>query len=195
MAIKLMPSEYDSEQKGKFGLLKSKSALFEQFEPRANLFLTIFLILLILIIGASIGLYLYKIYLNEQVNLVVNQIQEINNQRDTELENSLIELDQGIKKISKVLQERIYPLNILIILEELALPDVSFSDFNSDLVQAKIDFKVEAKNYQKLAEQMVVFEKDSRIEKVDFSGINLGETGRASASFAIDLDADLLRNE
>lgn len=189
MAIQLMPGNYKRQ-----GNIKSKNtySFLRILEPKAGLILIVCMILLILSVLAWSVLWLQSNSLINQKQLIEAQIQELQDHRDVDLENTLIELDDGITMLDSVLKERIYPVNIFSVLESLVLPEVVFSDFNSDILKAKVGIQVTASNYNKLAEQMVVFEEDERIKNVEFSGINLSGEGEAISNFQIDLDPILL---
>lgn len=191
MAIKLMPGEY-TRQGGKKTVLTTAESLFGFLEPKANLLMVVSVILLLLSILASLGLWWYKTDINKQIGIVTSQIDELRLQRDPDLESKLMELDRNIKKLDEILEARIYPVNIFKILEDLALPEAYFSDFSVDLDESTISINVEALSYAKLAEQMVVFEKDPRISSFDFSGINLNDTGGAGSAFQLVIEPDLL---
>ena len=64
---------------------------------------------------------------------------------------------------------------------------------SADLSQAKLNLKVEALNYLTLAKQVVVLEQDSRIKKVEFSGVSLGTSGRVGSDLELELNPDFLR--
>ncbi len=80
-------------------------------------------------------------------------------------------------------------------LEELTLPQVRFIEFGADLSQAKITLTTETVNYNILAKQIVAFEQDSRIEKVELSEVSLGDTGGVGSELEIELNPDFLRPE
>lgn len=194
MAIKLMPGEYSRQGGEKSSFLGIESVL-GVLEPKKDLLFVVAMVLLVLAVSASLGLWWYSNDLTVKKDLVTAQIDKLQSQRDLDLEKKLTDLDRSIKKMEEILKNRVYPDNVLKLLESLALPEVSFSNFNADLNAAKISIDVKAPNYNKLAEQMVVFEKDSRVKKVDFSNIQLNEDGGATSHFQLDFDPALLKSE
>ncbi len=190
MAIKIIPGDHQGS-----GFETKGDSLLSLFEPKAGVILTasiIFLTLSLLIWG---GLWWYQNSIVQKTTLVTSRIDELQAQRDVEIEKVLIELDKSIKNLDEVLKDRIYPVNIFNVLEDLVLPEVFFSSFSSDVSEATVSTHVIAQNYKILAEQMIVFKESSRIENVEFNSINLGDEGNASADFIISLDPGLLKQE
>lgn len=189
-----MPGEYNRQGNEKFSFLGIESVL-GALEPKKNLLFTVTVVLLALTLLASLGLWWYGNDLTKKKGLIIAQIDVLQSQRDLDLEKKLADLDQSIKKMEEILKKRVYPDNILKLLEDLVLAEVSFSNFSADLDTAGINIDVNALNYNKLAEQMVVFEKDARIKKVDFSNIRLDKDGGASSQFQLNFDPALLKLE
>lgn len=189
MAIKIIPGEYQGS-----GFKKDDSFL-SLFEPQANIILIVSIGLLVLSLLTWGGLWWYNDSIVQKTALISNQIDEIQEQRDIKIEGALIELDKSIKNLDEVLKDRIYPVNIFSVLEDLVLPEVFFSSFTSNVSEALVNVHVIAKNYKILAEQMIVFKESLRIEDVEFSSINLEDEGGASADFNIYLNPDLLKQE
>lgn len=189
-----MPGEY-SRQGGKKNNFWEIESILNILEPKKNLLFAAMIAMLVLAVSVSFGLWWYGRSLMENKDSVVAQIDQLQSQRNLELEKKVANLDQNIKKMEEILKNRIYPNNILKLLEDSALPEASFSNFNADLDAAEINMDVIAPNYNKLAEQMVVFEKDSRVKKIDFLNIKLDKDGKAGAQFQLEFDSALLKSE
>ncbi len=162
---------------------------------KANLWLALSLILLIIAVLATFGFWGYKDNLIKEKGNLEEKIKELDNQRDLDLEANFIELKKGIESFKNILKTHIYPSYLFKMLEELTLPQVRFIEFGADLSQAKITLTTETVNYNILAKQIVAFEQDSRIEKVELSEVSLGDTGGVGSELEIELNPDFLRPE
>lgn len=187
MAIKIMPGEYQG------GSFRKEDTFLSLLEPKANMILVISIGILVVSLALWGGLWWYKNSIAQKATLVSGQIEQLQSQRDVEVENILIELDKTIKSLDEVLKNRIYPVNFFSVLEDLVLPEVFFSTFSSDIPEAAVDVHVIAKDYRVLAEQMIVFKESDRLENVEFNSINLEDQGNASADFRVEMDPDLLK--
>jgi hypothetical protein len=189
MAIRIMPEEYKGSDFGK------DDSFLSLLEPKANPILAVSIGLLVLSLALWGGLWWYKDSIIQETTLITDKITTLQSQRDVKVEEALIELDKTIKSLDDVLKDRIYPANIFGVLEDLVLPEVFFSSFSSDVSGAAVSIDVTAKNYRVLAEQMIVFKESRQIENVEFSSINLGDEGYASANFDVELDPNLLKQD
>ena len=162
-------------------------------EPQANRVIVVTSGLLLICLLALGGLWWQKSSLTDKKTLTENKIMELQSQRNVKMEAMLIDLDQSIKNLDTTLKNRIYPINVLKILEELVLPEVFFSDFQVDVQEATFGINVIALNYRILAEEMIIFKNESRVKEVKYNNINLDDNGNASAAFDVKLDSALLR--
>jgi hypothetical protein len=197
MDIKLMPDKY--KKKGIGGGLRLSDAglpkFFNQLASKANFWVILSLVLLIGVILVCFGLWGYKISLNKNKESLTKRLEELQSQRDLDLEASFIELKERIGDFEDILGKRIYPLNVFKMLEELTLPHVQYTSFGADLTQLTVSLKTEAANYNTLAKQVLVFKEDSRIKKVEFSEVNLGKAGWVVSDLKLKLNPDFLYYE
>ncbi len=189
MDIKLMPEKYKRRGKPLTGL---PSTLLNRLTARANLWMMLALIFLVLVVLIYFGLWGYKNSLTEKEKSLERKFEELTGQRNLELEANFMELKENIESFKKFLENRLYSSNLFKILEELTLPQVQFVDFSADLSRAILELKAETINYQTLAKQVVAFEEDERIKKVEFSEVELEDSGRVSSDLRIELNPDFL---
>lgn len=182
-----MPEKYQQTGKLKSGSVKKTSA-------RTNFWLSLSLILLAVSLLVYFGFWGYKNSLNQEKNDLKNQLADLTAQRDLKTETELVALKENIDNLKGFLDERIYASKIFGALEELILPQVQCSDLNTDLSEGEISLTVQANDYKTLAEQVVVFQEDERFNEVDFSGVDLGESGRVSSLLKIIVDLNYLSN-
>lgn len=192
MDIKLMPEKYKRKEKSLAGL---PATLLSRLVSRANLWLMLAFVFLGLVILIYFGLWGYKNSLAEEKRNLEGRFEELAGQRNLELEANFMELKKSIENFKKFLGNRLYSSNLFEILEELTLPQAQFIDLNADLSQAMLDLKTETVDYQTLAKQIVAFEEDERIKKVEFSEVNLEPSGRVNSDLKIELNPDFLYSE
>ena len=189
MDIKLMPEKYKRKEKQLTGL---SATLLSRLITRANLWLMLSLIFLGLVTLTYFGLWGYKNSLAEEKEDLESRFEELAGQRNLELEANFMGLKENIENFKKFLGNRLYPSNLFEMLEELTLPQVQFIDLNANLSQAVIELKAETVDYQILAKQVVAFEEDERIKKVEFSEVELEPSGRVNSDLKIELNPDFL---
>ncbi len=189
-----MPEKY--KKKGiSDGLKLSDSGLsefFSRFTFKASSWFNLSFILLIIIILFCFGLWGYKINLDKNKEILAQQIEKLEIQRDLDLESNFIELKEKIENFKKIIDKRIYSLNLLKTFEELTLPWIQYNDFSADLTKLSVDLKIESDNYNSLAKQVIVFEEDSRIENIAFSEVILERSGLISSDLSLKLNSSFL---
>jgi len=191
MDIKLMPDKY--KEKGISGGSKLPGAgLSGFFGAKGGLLSTLPFILLIVVILACFGLWGYKISLDKGMESLVQRFEELQEQRDLDLETGFMELKERIEVFRSILKERTYSLNVLEMLEESTLPQVYYTNFDVDLAKFTIGLGAEAADYDTMAKQIVVFEDDSRITDVIFSEVGLKKSGWVNSTLELGLNPDFL---
>ena len=160
--ISLIPKDY--RKRG----IKIKTALFSS----AGILVIILIIISILIYG---GLTLYKFSLNKQITEIKKQAQGLDQKRDIKFEGSVISLEKTIDNLKTLFDNHIYWSNVFPKIESLAIPEVTFSEFNGRIEgnSVKIIISGATNNYSDLAKQMVSFSNDPMVSKVDVSGLRI----------------------
>lgn len=190
-----MPEKYkekgisgDSKGLPKVGLSK----IFSHLDLKGNFLFTLSIILLIVIILTCFGLWGYKINLNKEIGNLAQKLEELESQRNPELETNFTELKEKVESFKSILAKRVYFLNTLKMLEELTLTQVHYVDFGADLKEVTISLGIQAISYNILAKQIAVFEDDPRIKEVDFSKVGLEKSGWVSSELDIKLNPSFL---
>lgn len=195
MDIKIMPEKYKRRREMAEEKRLSLVGFLGRLVSQTNLWLALSIVFLILVVLACLGLWGYQKSLIEEKADLENRLTELTNQRDLELEADFMGLKNGIEDLKKVLKNRLYPSKLFEMLEELTLPQVQFTELDTDFPQAKLTLETESIDYTTLAKQMIVFEKDGRIEKVDLSEVSLDSTGRVNSTLNIEINLDFLRSQ
>lgn len=194
MDIKLMPEKYQKKEvKGKAKLPGADIfRLGGRLAPKGNIWLVLSLSLLLVIVLIGSGLWGYQRTLTKEKEDLAKTVEDLNAQRDLDLETEFTALKEDIEDLKKILESRFYASKIFEMLEELALPQVQFIEFSADLSENKIDLKTEAIDYLILAKQAVIFEQDSRIDEVKFTDASLEKSGRVASYFKLELASGFL---
>ena len=181
---------------GKYHKRVKKLSFFENsFSVDSNQLLMLSLSSLILVTIICFGLWGYKIYLSHDIEESIIEIEDLQNQRDLEMEASFADLKIKIEDFKKISDVHVYPSKIFEILEELTIRQIKFIGFEANLLEARITLETESVDYKTLAEQIVVFEDDSRIKKVDLSGVKLNDSGKINSNLKIEINPDFLYSE
>jgi len=178
---------------GKYHKKTNKLSFFENsFSVDSNQLLIVSLLLLVLITIICFGLWGYQIYLSRDIEESVVGVENLQSQRDLEMEANFADLKIKIEDLKKILDVHVYPSKILNILEELTISQIKFIGLEANLLEANLVLEAEAIDYKTLAEQIVIFENDSRIKEVDLSGVQLNDSGRINSDLKIEIDRDFL---
>ncbi len=194
MDIKLMPEKYKRKGIGG-GLSLFRSGplrIIVQLASKANLWFVLSFVLLIGLVLVCFGLWGYKINLDKNKESLVQKMEELQAQRDLNLENDFMELKETIENFRKILDKRIYSSNILETLEELTIPDVQYSNFKVNFGRLLLDLKAEAADYNSLAKQVIIFKNDSRINKVNLFEVSLEKSGWVGTNLNLELNPSFL---
>jgi Tfp pilus assembly protein PilN len=163
--INLVPIEY-RERKERWKKVFSKTT-----------FLILFLVILsLLVYGATI---IYKGKMNTSLEAVKQEISALANKRVPDEEEAIIDLDTKIGLLKEVFQNHTYWTEIFERIESLTMSDVYFLDAKLTMEQDKISLQFAAftDTYKSLAKQMLAFQQEPIIQKVEVSNIALSEDG------------------
>jgi len=190
MDIKLIPDKYKKKDKAS---IKSKASVFgnlsEQIASKNNVLMIFSIGFLIVVVLTSLGLWGYQANLIKNKTSLIERIENLQNQRNDDLESNFIELGKRIEGFEKTLEHRVYFSKVFEMMEELTLPQIRFADMNIDLAENKFNLRTEANSYSTLAKQVIVFEEDQRIKSVKLSKIGLSTYGQVTSDLTLELDS------
>lgn len=194
MDIKLMPNKYSREQGGSSteSATAGLSGLDKKFLSKSGLWLGFSLIILAVVLLICFGLWGYKNSLSKEGEELAKEIEQLQSQRNLDLEADFVTLKKGIENFKKIINKHIYFSNILKMFEELTLPQVVISDLSIDLSENSVSLKIDSVNYETLAKQIVAFEEDARIKEVDTPGVSMDSAGSVGSSLGIKLEPGFL---
>lgn len=160
---------------------------------KADILLVSAIVVLAVVVLVYFGLFGYRIYLEQEMARLNLNLEELQSQRDPELEEDLANLIIGIEALKQILNERIYSSRLFVMLEELTLPQIRFSGLNVDFKTGGLKLQTEASDYSTLAQQVFVFGQDERVKSAELFGAQLEEGGRVKSEISLELDTGFLR--
>ena len=200
MDIKLIPKEYKKQQTETSAELKLpfsdkpvKSKLILGLWERMNMWLIITLALVVFSILLGGLLFIYKDYLNNQLNDLEQELAVLENQRDRELEAKVEDLGIAIEMLKTLLDDHVYPTKLFQLLVETTVAKVQYIDFNADLSKESLSLQGKAADYRTLAQQMKVYFEDSRIADLATSDIRLDRQGNVAFRIKLTIDPSYLK--
>lgn len=179
--VSLIPKDYKQEKLG-FKTIFSKIGI-----------LAVALIMLSLLVYG--GLFFYNKSLNNQLGEFHAQIEEIDKQGDDEFEKEVKFLDSALKSLKTILKNHLYWSSVFSKIEELVVPQVSFSSFKGILKEddsINLILNGITSGYTYLAKQMVSFNQEELVSGVEVSGISIGTEGGIEFSLDINFLKDIL---
>lgn len=136
------------------------------------------------------GIY-YKKFLESSLNNLTTQIEEIESQRDKDLEGKIYLAGQRLGTLKNVVNSHLYWTKVFTKLENRTVPTVWFSDFNARSL-GEMSLSGFTSNLLTLARQFVSFSEDQSIKEVSLSSIGKGEAGEINFSFELTFDPKTL---
>lgn len=179
--ITLIPKDY-----------KKEKVSLESVFSKAGILVVILIFLSLLVYG---GLFFYNRSLSGQLSTLQGQIEEIDKQRDEKFEKEVVSLEKVLKNLKIILKNHFYWTNIFSALENLAVPQLSFSDFSGKVeVDGSVNLLLKGKTmgYTYLAKQMLSLSQEELVSKIELLGVTLGTEGGLEFSLNVIFLKDIL---
>jgi Tfp pilus assembly protein PilN len=96
-----------------------------------------------------------------------------------------------INDFGKLINAHKFPSNAFIFLEKNVLPEVWLSNFSMSGKASEININGEAESMVVLSRQVLVFENNEFVKKVDLSNLTIGDKNRIKFSLSISLDTKI----
>ena len=106
-----------------------------------------------------------------------------------ELERSIVQYQRKINDFVLIFNRHQTNSNFFTFLEEITHPNVIFSQFN--LTKPSLSLSGTAENFVVLGQQLLIFQKNSKILKTNLSTISLGKEGRIGFVFTLSLSPEI----
>ena len=123
--------------------------------------------------------------------------QEITNleaKRNTSEELAIYYADKKLNLVQELFKNHAYWSQIFDKIQELAVPQVYFSDFKSMFLDGRLEIALTGRtvSYTVLAKQMTAFKEDAMVATINLSKIALSESGGIDFDFLIVFKNDIL---
>lgn len=142
------------------------------------------------------GAYLYRDSVKADVAEYKISLQRAKAAFEPALIQELQTLDKRLNAANTILDKHIAVSPIFVILQDLTLPTVRYSDFTYELDEAtnlvKVEMKGEAKGYNYIALQADLFDKNKFIKNPIFSDFVLDQTGNVDFNLTFVVDKSLV---
>ena len=180
--VNLLPTEYKRRKEGLKAIFSKTGGI------------TIVLLILSLLLYG--GLLFYKSNLNENLENIKTETVVLDQRRDPEMEEVIIALDKKLAVLKDLFEEHLYWSKLFDKIEQLVVPQVSFSQATVNFLEEKIDttFSGNASGYTNLARQILSFQEESTVEKVGVSGISLSTERGIDFELSVIFSEDILLN-
>jgi len=180
--VNLIPEEYK----------KRKEKLSTIFSKTGGVVLGL-VILSLLFYG---GLLSYQNKLNKELDNIEEQIKVLNQKRDPETEEAVVDLDKKLRALKKIFENHVYWSKLFSKIEELTVPQAYFSKVKLDSSEREINisFSGNTPTYTILAKQMKSFQEDSQVESIRVSDLSLSAEGGIDWELKIIFSKDILLN-
>lgn len=156
-----------------------------------SLIATIFFLVTVIISG---GFFVYKRVLKGQIAQANLEIQKANDAIELEKIKELIDSNSRIVSSQKLLEKHITASNILLLMQELTVKRMRFTNMSYKNTESQIDLIIrgEVQSYNALAQQEKIFSESEFLRDQSFSTISLIENGQVSLEFSAKIDSSLI---
>lgn len=174
--------------KGGLQLLPETRKKIEIKVPKRRRFFTISLIILFLIIGGLIGSFYYKGFLKEELMALDLQIENIDKNRNRDVEKTLLTLEKQLSLISELLDNHVFWSAGFHRLEKLTKPEVVLKDINTDITGSGLQIKATAKDFITIAKLIASYNSDDSIKDINITDANLLPDGFITFNMRLTFD-------
>jgi len=186
----------EEKKEGKLpGLEKLKSSIGEIQNEDSPWLLVVASVLLVLALLAYGGLYFYRGSINKEIESLNAKKESMQTDENKNNIDKVLSLSKSLASAKGLLSPHVYSSNSIRLIEDLTLPDASWSSFSFDYATGKVALKGKASTYSEVAKQILVFENDSekRVSGAAVSGISLDKAGGVAFSCNLILSKDYLK--
>ena len=149
------------------------------------------IILFVASIVLSVGLYVYKYILQNDITALQSELAEAEGNIDKETINEMAKFSGKLDVVRTIITKHRVVSNFLDILAKNTVSSVYFTDFHyGELMPNELSINMEGRavNYASLALQSDIFSKNESFKFVDFSNLDLVEGGSVSFKVTVIVD-------
>ncbi|MDQ5901320.1 MAG: hypothetical protein QG580_35 [Patescibacteria group bacterium] len=145
------------------------------------------------------GAYLYRNSVESDIAEFKRSLQIAKNQFEPSLIEELQVLDKRLNAATTILNKHVAVSPIFVLLQDITLPTVRYSDFTYEIDSStslvNIEMKGEAKGYNFIALQADLFSDNKFIKNPIFSDFILDQTGNIDFNLSFSVDKSLISYE
>jgi len=140
------------------------------------------------------GLFLYQSNLKKNLENIKNEIINLTNSRNPATEKIIVDVDKRVSLLKDLFTNHFYWSDLFKKVEELAIPEVYFSKAKFSISLGKVEASLEGNTntYTDLARQIVSFQEEPLVEKVQVSGISLAEEKGVKFTLSVIFSKNIL---
>jgi len=158
-----------------------------------NLILAVALISLIAAVGGQIFFRISAKDLDRKIEDVKQQIVDLRTPVNQEMEKQLLTYQTQFKNFSQLLSQRYLTSKALDLLETTIHPEVLYENFMLDASEGKIRMLLSAQNYGIIGEQLMIFNNDSRLKRVETSNYERDKDGLITFRVILDFIPSIIQ--
>lgn len=113
------------------------------------------------------------------------EIEKFGTPEQKEMEKKVFDYQKKIKEVSKLMKSHKIPSNFFALIEKITLPEVYFSTVTLSIKDSKVKLKGETENFEDLARELALLEKEENIKKAESFQTSLSKEGKVI--FDLDL--------
>lgn len=112
-----------------------------------------------------------------------------------DLENEVLNFQKKIKDFSQLINQHLETSKIFEVLQRNCHPKVWFSQFNLDAKESKVSVSGETQNFESLGQQLLIFQDENLIKKVNLEQALITKEGKIKFSLILFLDPQIFKIE
>lgn len=177
----------------------------EKIVPRrrsSNISYLFSLLVFIITVSAAGGLYLYKSYLQKQIDVYISSLEKAKLKIEPASINEIINFSNRIESAKKILADHHRTISLFELLESEVLKSNYFNNFSlineesktqGGIFSASITLNGAARSYEELTKQMTIFNSNPNFSNVAFSSFNLLDNGYVSYNVKLGVNESLFK--
>lgn len=164
--------------------------------PGENKFIYIGVVLIVLMLTITGGLWLYSNKLANQITANDEQLATMEKQRDKKAEQNLITLSKQVDITNQILKNHIYWSAGLSKIESALQNNIQFKSFSGILSEESFHVRALSDNYTTIAKQLAAFVADDSTKDVTLDGVSALTSGKLDFNAKIKFDkTKFLKNQ
>lgn len=165
------------DPKGGVQLLPESRKKLDVKVPGQNRLFIISVIIAVIVLGVIGASFYYLSVLDDELLTLDVQIQQIDQQRDKEVEQRLLEAQKQLTLAEQILSNRIFWSNGLDVVERLSKAEMQFEQISVDSSDLTIRFEGIVNNLIIVPQFVAAFERGESIQEFTFDGVDIENDG------------------